>query len=194
MEIAKFDNLLASVRARLGLDQLSARERMVLLAAGVLVAAFLVYQLLVSPYMDARDRLLGSIESKKAELAQIRQLRQQYLDLRAEEGDIKSNLAKRSPGFTLFAFLDQQAESADVKPQIKYMKPSLVTGGDGALDESVVEMKLENVTLERLVEFLRLTESDENVVSIRRMSIQTSARDEGYLDVILQFVTLMEAR
>jgi len=194
MEIAKIDTLLASAKSRLGLDQLSARERMVLVAAGVLVAAFLVYQLLISPYLDARDRLLGSIESKKAELTQIRQLKQQYLDLRAEEGGIKANLAKRNPGFTLFTFLDQQAAMADVKPQIKYMKPSLVTGDDGALDESVVEMKLEDVTLERLVEFLRLTESDENVVSIRRMSIQTSARDEGYLDAILQFVTLMEAR
>jgi len=37
--------------------------------------------------------------------------------------------------------------------------------------------------------FLRLVESVDNVVSIRRISIQQSGREQGYLDVILQIMT-----
>ena len=189
--LARLDSLAATVKSRLGLERLSLREQIILVAVGLVVAALVVYQLIIAPYSDSRTRLLNSIEKKKEELTEIQQLKQQYADLRIEEGGIKVRLAKRAPGFTLFAFLDKQAENANVKPQIKYMKPSIVAGEGGAPDESIVELKLEGVTLERLVNFLQLTESEENVVSIRRLSIQTSARAEGYLDVILQIVTLV---
>lgn len=189
--IAQFDSIIATVKSRLGLERLSVREQLILIAGGLLVVAVLVYQVIISPYIDARTRLLNSIEKKKEELTQIQQLKQQYADLRLEEGGIKVRLAKRTPGFTLFAFLDNQAEKANVKPQINYMKPSIIAGEGEAPDESIVELKLEGITLERLVDFLQRTESEENVVSIRRLSIQTSSRDEGYLDVILQIVTLV---
>lgn len=189
--IAQFDSLIATVKSRLGLERLAVREKLILIAGGLLVVVVLVYQLIISPYNDARKKLLNSIEKKKEELTEIQQLKQQYADLRLEEGGIKVRLAKRTPGFTLFAFLDKQAENANVKPQINYMKPSIIAGEGEAPDESIVELKLEGITLERLVDFLQRTESEENVVSIRRLSIQTSSRDEGYLDVILQIVTLV---
>jgi hypothetical protein len=44
-------------------------------------------------------------------------------------------------------------------------------------------------TLEALVGFLRLIESEQNVVFIRRISIQESGNEPGYLDSILQVVT-----
>lgn len=192
MGTEQLHSAVAAIKSRLGLERLSMRERMILFAGALFIAGILVYQLIISPYVEARARLLNTIERKKEELVEIRQLRQQYADLRAAEGDVKASLAKRGKGFTLFAFLDQQADKAGIKPQIKYMKPSVITG-EGNLDESVVEMKLEGVTLERLTEFLRLTESEAESVSVKRLSIQTSSRDEGVLDVILQIVTFMEA-
>jgi len=193
MDLAKLNTILVTIRSRLGLNQLTVRERLTLLGAGLLIVILLVYQIIISPYLDARRRVLNSIDTKKAELTEIVQLKQQYEALRVEEGGIKANLAKRSRGFTLFTFLDQQAEKADIKAKIKYMKPSMIPGDENTFDESIVEMKLEGIPLERLVEFLQLTESKQNVVSVRRMSIQVSARAEGYLDVILQYVTLVEA-
>lgn len=191
--IAQFKSVVVSIKAKFGLEQMSFRERVTVIVGGIFIGAVLIYQLIISPYIDIHSRLLSSIERKKEELTEIVELKKQYADLRIQEGGIKANLAKRSPGFTLFAFLDQQAEKADVKSQIKYMKPSVIAGDSGALNQSVVEVKMEGVTLERLVDFLHLTESDENVVSIKRLSIQTSSKDEGYLDVILQIVTLVEA-
>ena len=68
------------------------------------------------------------------------------------------------------------------------MKPS-TSEVDDILDETMVEMKLQQVTLEALVNFLRLVESEENVVFIRRLSIQESGDKQGYLDSIMQIVT-----
>lgn len=174
-----------------GFDQLGTRERTIVAVGIVFILVVLVYHFLVGPYLDARKKLMSSIASTQKELVTIRQLQEEYGELRKQEGGIKANLAKRDRGFTLFTFLDAQAAAADVKKQIKYMKPSEVEG-DGNLTESMVEMKLEKVDLPHLVEFLKNIESDADVVSIRRLSIQTSGEEQGMLDVILQIVTFIE--
>ncbi|WP_167495709.1 MULTISPECIES: type II secretion system protein GspM [Desulfosediminicola] len=181
-----------AIKDKAGIDQLSSREKLALALGVVVIVSLAVYQLAISPYLESRARLINSIERKKQELVQMQMMQQEYLELRKEEGGIKANLSKRPANFTLFTFIDQQAELSQVKEKINYMKPSVIAG-DGELDESVVELKLQSVTLERLVEFIKQTESEQNVVSIRRISIQTSAREEGYLDVILQIATFVEA-
>ena len=118
-------------------------------------------------------------------------MRQDYLLVKKEEGGIKERLAKRAKNFALFSFVDQQAEQAKVKGKIKYMKPTLLEG-EGALRESQVEMKLQEATLPELVVFLKYIESNENVVSLRRISIQESGKEQGYLDVVMQIVTFVE--
>jgi len=112
------------------------------------------------------------------------------MDLRKQEGGIKEKLAVREPNFSLFTFLDVQAQRADIKRLIQYMKPTVIEK-DGERNESVVEMKIEKIDLANLVQYLGLIESEEKVVSIKRLSIQSGRDDAGYLDVVLQMVTFM---
>ncbi|WP_136806699.1 type II secretion system protein GspM [Desulfosediminicola flagellatus] len=193
MNISSLQNVIQNIRAKTGVDDMSARERLLVLGAGLAILGVLFYHFILSPYIEARHRLIKSVELQERELVEIQLLKQEYSELRIEEGGIKANLAKRAKGFTLFTFLDQQAEKSQVKELIKYMKPSVISAEGGSLEESVVELKLQDVTLEQLVRFLNLTESEKNVVSIKRLSIQVSAKKQGYLDVILQIVTFMEA-
>lgn len=192
MTVAQIGKYIELIKEKAGIDQMSTREKLALVLGATVIACLVVYQFVISPYLDSRAKLNRSVERGKQELVQIQQMQQEYLELRKEEGGIKANLSKRSPSFTLFAFIDRQAERAQVKEKINYMKPSVITG-DGELDESIVELKLQSVTLERLVEFLKLTESEQNVVSIRRISIQANTKEEGYLDVIMQIATFVEA-
>ena len=92
--------------------------------------------------------------------------------------------------FSLFSFLDKQAEGAGIKELISYMKPSTVEG-DEDLQESIVEMKLQQISLKQLVDFLKLIESPEKVVSVKRISIQESGKEKGLLEVIMQIVTFV---
>jgi general secretion pathway protein M len=181
-------DLIKKIRHKLGIDNLDARERRVLLGGILFVLCFFVFQLVIMPFWNARTNLELSIARKSAELVKIRQLQEEYQQLKVQEGGIRAKIMKRSPGFTLFTFLDKQVTKAQVKKQIKYMKPSTLEGNDN-LGESMVEMKLQRTTLKDLVSFLLLVESEENVVSIRRISIQESGNEQGYLDVILQIRT-----
>ena len=69
------------------------------------------------------------------------------------------------------------------------MKPS-ASKSTGPYKESMVEMKLEGITLKQLVNYLYRVESPENVISIKRISIKENKRETGYLDVILQVLTV----
>ena len=75
-----------------------------------------------------------------------------------------------------------------MKSNIKYMKPSASTG-KGPFKESLVEMKLERITLKQMVDYLKLIESPDDIVSIKRISVQTNKKETQYLDAILQVLT-----
>jgi len=176
------------VLQKVGIDSLDKREKMVLLGGGIFLLCFFALQLVILPLWEIRSSLQTSIERKGRELEKISRLKNEYQQLKLQEGGIEARIADRSSGFTLFTFLDKQATKAQVKKQIKYMKPS-TEEGDGNLQESMVEMKLQKIALKSLVSYLKLVESEENVVSIRRISIQQSGNEQGYLDVILQITT-----
>ncbi len=180
-------NLLKDIWKKSGIEKLDSRERWVLFGGIAFVLCFLVLQLVIVPVLDAQSNLEKSITRKKQELVKIKELQQEYHALKSEEGTIQTRIDQRGAGFTLFTFLDRQANKAKVKKQIKYMKPSTVDGDD--LNEAMVEMKLQQITLAALVDFIRLIESEENVVFIRRFSIQESGETRGYFDSILQIVT-----
>lgn len=179
--------VLEDIWKKSGIEKLDSRERWVLFGGIGFVLCFLVLQLVIVPVLDARSNLEKSIARKKQELTKIRALQQEYHTLKSEEGTIQARINQRGAGFTLFTFLDRQANEAKVKKQIKYMKPSTVDGDE--LNEAMVEMKLQQITLSALVDFIRLVESEENVVFIRRFSIQESGDRQGYFDSILQIVT-----
>ena len=181
-------DLIKKIRYKLGIDSLDSREQRVLAGGSLFILCFFVVQLVIIPFWNARANLETSIERKSAELVKIKQLQEEHQLLKVQEGGIREKIMERSPGFTLFTFLDKQVTKAQVKKQIKYMKPSTLEGDDN-LNESMVEMKLQKTTLKDLVAFILLVESEENVVSIRRISIQESGGEQGYLDVILQIRT-----
>jgi general secretion pathway protein M len=176
------------LRERLGIESLTTRERWVLSCGLVFILCFVVFQTVVVPFFEARSNLALSIERKKQELVKIKELQQEYRALKMAESDVQAKITVREPGFALFTFIDRQAEKAKVKKQISYIKPS--TGSaEQALHETSVEMKLQQITLESLVNFLLLIESPKDVVFIRRISIQENGTGLGYLDAILQIVT-----
>ena len=180
-------NFLQDIRLKSGIDKLNNREKWVLVGGIGFVLCFLVVQLVVMPVIDARTSLQKSIARKKQELVEIKVLQQEYRTLKSAEGTIQARINQRGAGFTLFTFLDQQANVAKVKKQINYMKPSTVDGDE--LNEAMVEMKLQQISLSDLIGFIRLIESERDVVSIKRFSIQESGDMQGFFDAILQVVT-----
>jgi general secretion pathway protein M len=133
----------------------------------------------------------NNVAVKQDNLQQMVALRQEYLLLQQNSDTLAQRLTNRPKNFTLFSFLEKAAGDAGVMDNIKSMKPSASTG-KGPFKESLVEMKLERITLGQMVGYLRLIESPETLVSVKRISIQANKKETQFLDVILQVLTFTE--
>ena len=130
-------DLFINLRRKWGIDRLERREKWILGGGLAFVGCFLFAQIVVVPFFEAWNTLERTILRKESDLLNMAQLREEYLALKQEEGGIQIGIDQRSAGFSLFTFLDQQAELSQVKKQISSMKPSLIEG-DGVLNEAVV--------------------------------------------------------
>jgi general secretion pathway protein M len=182
-------NPLKYLQTKTGFNRLAKREKLVVGGGIVFVIGFIFFVGLLNPYFEARDKLQRSMQRKQQEVLDMAILQQEYRDLKDRQGGVLEQLAIRDPKFSLFSFLEQQASDVKVKDRVTYMKPSSTELDDG-LRESVVEMKMEEVTLPQLVEFLQKIESTQNVVVIKRIAIQRNRRTQDLLDVVIAIFTL----
>jgi general secretion pathway protein M len=171
--------------------QLAKREKYYIAVAVIVIVFALVIQFAIMPFFEKRDRYKNNVTVKQDNLQQMAVLRQEYLLLQQDSDTLAQRLAKRPKNFTLFSFLEKAAGDAGVKDNIKSMKPSAATG-KGLFKESLVEMKLERITLGQMVGYLKLIESPVNLVSAKRVSIQSNKKETQFLDVILQILTFTE--
>jgi len=169
--------------------KLAKREKYMVFFMGIAIALFLLLEFLVFPVFDKKERLESGVEARQAAVKEMALMRAQYLSSQKGSQDLGRLISRRKKSFTLFSFLEKEAGKAKVKDNIKYMKPS-ETQGAGAYKESMVEMKLEAVTLDQLVGYLRRIESREKLILVKRMSLKESKKEGGFLDAIFQVLTI----
>jgi len=170
--------------------RLKRREKVLVSLTACAVGVFLLLEFIVFPFMDRRGMLVRGVRAKRAALEEMAELRARYLACKEEAQGVSERIRRRPEAFALFSFLEQAARNSGVKDHIKYMRPS-VQEGSAPFSESMVEMKLDNLTLQQLVAYVYAVESWKDVVRIKRMSIKDSKRAQGYLDAIIQVVTLI---
>ena len=171
--------------------QLAKREKYFIALAVMVIVFALIIQLAIVPFNEKRKRYKNNVTVKQNNLQQMVSLRQEYLLLQQDSEILAQRLTRRPKNFTLFSFLEKAAGDAGVKDNIKSMKPSASTG-KGPFKESLVEMKLERITLGQMVGYLKLIEAPEKLVSVKRVSIQSNKKETQFLDVVLQILTFTE--
>ena len=168
--------------------QLGKREKLFVQLAVFAVAAFCLLQFGVFLVLADRKRLQKTIAAKEKGLEEMVRLSQEYAILKQRSHTAENVIKRRPPGFTLFSFLEKAAGKAGVKRHIKYMKPSSAKG-EGGWKETMVEMKLDKISLKRLMDYLVLIELSKKAIQIKRCAVTENKGQKGTLDVILQAVT-----
>jgi general secretion pathway protein M len=159
----------------------------VIVAAVVFVLA--VSQWLVRPLMNRRDRLVANIEKTELRLKELTQLEHTYYQVKADNAQVEQSMSRRKRDFTLFAFLENLAGKDGLKEQIEFMRPSVKALSDTHQEEQV-EMRLDGVSLGRLVPYLYHIETATEKVQIKRLTIKPQQRNRALLEVNLVVITL----
>ncbi len=169
--------------------ELSRRDRLALAVGAGALLLFLIFQFVLFPLLDKRQRLEKGIVAREKALVEMRQMQERYQRLDRQNSSLGRQLARRDKNFSLFSFLEKMATATGVKQQIAYMKPSSVQG-DGTVRQTTVEMKFKAVSLKQLVAFLERIEAPEQLVAVKRISIKENTKEKATLDVILQVISI----
>jgi general secretion pathway protein M len=171
---------------------LQRREKIIVTAAGVVVAVLIVLQLAVFPVIDRRDRLRKQIQTQTVALGQMHDLKREYEALTRFTRDMERQLRRRPKNFTLFSFTDRLAGQSGLKQNIVYMKPSTSNLKNSPYALSLVEIKLTSLTMLQLTTFLHGIEDPSKIVWVKRLSITKDDKKEGLINAVVQVETLQQ--
>lgn len=170
---------------------LNKREKYSVYFAACFIGLIIIIQLIILPFIERGDRLEKSVQTKKNIVEKMKILKSEYMILEEKAEISEEYYAKREPGFTLFSFLDKLANETGVKDNIQYMKPSTSDDKTGQYKISLVEMKIQGITLDQLTKYLYKVETSKNMVSVKRLSISKQDRQETSIDSVLQLESII---
>lgn len=173
------------------MSNLSKREINVLTAGIIFVVLFLGFQFGVAPVFEKRETLNRILNEKQASLEEMISLQQQFFMVSNSFDTTAKVPAGREKGFSLFSFLDSQAQKSNVKENVAYMKPfakKLVNSEDTLV---TVKVKLKEAYLKELVNFLYHIESSKNGVTITSLSLIKAGKEKEKLDAVIETQTLI---
>ncbi len=169
----------------------SKREINVLTVGGIVLIVFLAAQFIYSPAIEKRKSSQRILAESQAALKEMVVLKQEFSAI-STNFDIKAErIAKRKKNFSLFSFLDSQARLSDVKENVVYMKPFTKELENSLYTLENVKVKLTDVYLKELIDFLFRIESSPNSVTITSFALSKSGKDNTRLEAIIETETLM---
>ncbi len=174
---------------------LNLREQRLILAAAVFLGAVFIWSVILDPLMQRNDVLNRQIQTKRNELAQMVRLRSSVVQDRDGIERIKGIIEQRGTGFSVFAHLEHLATKAEMKERIIHIKPQRETKV-GEFRESVVEIKLERITMDELIRFLYQIETSQDLLYIKNLKMKSAAYGAAAvgLEVTLSVGTLIQGR
>ncbi len=171
------------------LYRLTRRERTVLATGAAILAALLFWGLLIDPMAASIRRMDREIPKKEKELKELTDLRAQYLKGAEELRVMEARLGAAE--FSPLSFIEETAARHQIKQNIAYIRP-LSPQRKEPYREDPIEVKAENVTLERLVGLLADLEKG-NLLKVRRLALRTRFADPSFLDATFSVSTFARA-
>lgn len=165
--------------------RLTRREKLLIIVSAVFIAVWAIYALTVKPAVVRMGTLERIIPQKQRELAMLRTKCEEYGLLCSSLEDLRAKVASQKEGFELLTFLEALIHQCGLAENVVMMKPHTVPLQSN-YRETIVEIKLENLTLSQLVDFLGKVESSKVLVKTRTLYIKRNLTNGDLLDSALE--------
>jgi general secretion pathway protein M len=133
---------------------------------GIAAVVIVLYALVLSPIMSDLSRKRDLIPKKEKDLVEIKALKAQYLEIQQQLKAAQAAAAKRGP---LLTDIENITKRTNLSSKIVSLKPQAGIQTEG-FKESIVEVKLENITLYDLVNYVYQLEKD--TLRIRKLQFK----------------------
>jgi type II secretory pathway component PulM len=148
--------------------KLESRDKKTLIFGGVAAAAILLYVFVLSPLATDLSRKRELIPKKERDVVEMRALKEQYQVMQQRLQQAQAAASKRGP---LLTEIENITKRANLNNKIVSLKPQAGVQTE-TFKESIVEIKLDNITLYDVVNYVYLLEKD----SLRIKKLQFKPR------------------
>ncbi|HJT22401.1 MAG TPA: type II secretion system protein GspM [Nitrospira sp.] len=171
---------------------LASRERIIVGVGGAVVAASLLFVLIVDPLLTSIEKLERQAARKQKERSELAVLAGQYAAKQARLAQREQRLPPADGTFSLLTFMEEAATTAQIRERIVGMQPQQPTIIQG-YQESAVDLRLEGVQLPQLLALLVAMEQAPYDVQVRHLQIKPKYDNPVNLDASLRIVAYQKA-
>ena len=146
--------------------KLEERDKKVLIFGGVAAVVIVLYAFVLSPLMADLSRKRDLIPIREKDLVEIKALRTEYTEIQKQLQQAQAEASRRGP---ILTEIENITKRANLSSKIVSLKPQAGAQTEG-FKESIVEIKLENITLYDIVNYIYLLERD--TLRIRKLQFK----------------------
>jgi type II secretory pathway component PulM len=169
------------------LQNLQLREKILVIGAAVAVVLVLLYTLVIDPALASSARLDRQIRKAEQDLKALYTYQYEYQQQKQVLDSINAQLQQHK-SFALFSRLEEVARNTGTRNKIDSMKPTTGSPSE-AYNEEAVEVRMEDVTLEELKQYLFQLEQSPQFVKVNRLYIKPRLNDRQRLSVTFRVST-----
>lgn len=169
-------------------QQMSARERVVVLAGGIIVGLSLLFVLVVDPLLATFDRLERQAARKEKDIKELAAMRQEYTAKRDRLAKIESRMPTPDSQFSLLTFMEEAAATARVRDRITGMQPQVQSLSQG-YQETAVDLRLEGIHLPELLALLVAIDQAPYELHVRHLQVHPKFDNPANLDATVRVLS-----
>ena len=166
----------------------SQRERLIVSAGGAMVAAVLVFLLIIDPLMATIDKLDRQARRKAKDSQELALVAQEYVIKQARIAKLEQRMPSPPTQFSLLAFMEEATTATQIRDRIVGMQPQAPIVIQG-YQETAVDLRLDGVSLPQLLALLVAIEQAPYDVRVHHLQMKPKYDNPVNLDATLKIVT-----
>ena len=165
--------------------RLARREK--LLAAGlvIFIASWSLFTVAVKPALARIETLDRVIPENQQELEKLRAISKKYILLSSRLDNLHTNIASAKETIELLPFLESLIDECGLARNLETMKRDVLQI-DTNYSETIVEVRLESLSLGELVDFLHKVKSSQVRPRIKSIYIKRNMTNKNLLDSVIE--------
>lgn len=178
--------------ARQRWNDLSPRERVIIIGGGLVLAAGLVFAFVLAPLLDQMRLLDRQHVRKGRDYEELVRLESQFRQVQGRLAALEQRLAQGSGQFSLLPFLEETAVNTGIRNLIVAMQPQPTVPLAG-YQETAVEIRLDGMQLQQLLALVAAVESAPGLVQVKRLQITPRYDSPHLLQVTIRVASYAKA-
>ena len=161
--------------------RLTKREKSLAVMLGTFLVLWVIFAAVISPAFERIKTLNRVIPDKQAELNQLVAKSSEYITLRDSLGDLQSRIDSQPEDLRLLPYLESLVKQCGLSERVESMNQR-VAKLQNDYYETVVEIKLQQLTLRQLVDLLEKAENSDAVAKTKTLFITRNPTNNNLLD------------